>query len=271
VPASDHPTAHDGGPPSADDPVDDATHAAIDIGTNSIHLLVARSDVPGRMEVLAQEKEVVRLGEGADDMKRLTDDAMDRGISALDRFRQVAEIWDADIVAVATSAVREADNHDVFLERARTEAGVEVEVISGVEEARLIRVGVLHALPVFDDRCLAIDIGGGSTELIIGVGDQVVDVRSLKLGAIRLTNRFFTEEPLTKSSVKDCRRFVRSFVQPTARDFVQHGFDVAVGSSGTIETLAAMATTSSAPRPPRSGRSCPAWMPSAPTSSSPAH
>ncbi len=227
-------------PSDADDGLPGA-HAAIDIGTNSIHLLVARSDAPGRMEVLAQEKEVVRLGEGADDMKRLTDDAMDRGIAALDRFRQVAEIWDADIVAVATSAVREADNHDAFLARARDEAGIEVEVISGVEEARLIRVGVVHALPVFDDRCLAIDIGGGSTELIIGQRDEVIDVRSLKLGAIRLTNRFFTDEPLTKASVKECRHFVRSFVHPTAREFVEHGFDVTVGSSGTIETLAAMA------------------------------
>ena len=241
MPVSDHPTAPDAAQPAADVASEPGAHAAIDIGTNSIHLLVARSDVPGRMEVLAQEKEVVRLGEGADDMKRLTDDAMDRGIETLERFRQVAEIWDADIVAVATSAVREADNHDVFLTRARDEAGIDVEVISGVEEARLIRVGVVHALPVFDNRCLAIDIGGGSTELIIGERDHIVDARSLKLGAIRLTNRFFTEEPLTKGAVKECRRFVRSFVQPTAHEFTEHGFDIAVGSSGTIETLATMA------------------------------
>src|SRR5690606_5939175 len=199
------------------------------------------SEAPGRMEVLAQEKEVVRLGAGADDMKVLDPDAVDRGIAALARFRQVAEIWDADIVAVATSAVREADNHDVFLDRARAEAGVEVEVISGVEEARLIRVGVVHALPIFEDRSLTIDIGGGSTELVVGQGVHDVDARSLKLGAIRLTDRFFTEEPVTKAAVKECRRSVRSFVEPTAREFVGHGLDVAVGSSGTIETLAAMA------------------------------
>src|SRR5690554_4453372 len=119
-------------------PADDAVHAAIDIGTNSIHLLVARSTPSQRFEVLAQEKEVVRLGHGTGDMTLLADDAMERGLAALRRFRQVADIWDADITAVATSAVREAENHDVFIRRARVEAGIEVEIISGVEEARLI-------------------------------------------------------------------------------------------------------------------------------------
>lgn len=225
-------TADDGEPPA---------HAAIDIGTNSIHLLVARSPAPGRIEILAQEKEVVRLGHGAADMKRLEPDAIERGIAALHRFRQVADIWDADITAVATSAVREAENHDEFIERARDEAGIEVDVIAGVEEGRLIHVGVLHALPVYDQRLVVIDIGGGSTELVVGERGEALVVRSLKLGAIRLTDRFFSEEPLTKDQVKECRRYVRSFVEPSAREIAEHGFEVAAGSSGTIETLAAMA------------------------------
>lgn len=215
--------------------------AAIDIGTNSIHLLVARTPAAGRMEILAQEKEVVRLGHGADDMKRLTPDAIDRGIEALRRFRQVADIWDAEISAVATSAVREAENHEEFTDRARDEAGIDVEVIAGVEEARLIHVGVLHALPIYETRRVVIDIGGGSTEVVVGERDEVIDARSLKLGAIRLTDRFFAADELTKDAVKECRRYVRSFVAPTAREFLEHGFDVAVGSSGTIQTLAAMA------------------------------
>lgn len=256
MPAADHPSgpAPDAPPRAATPGTDGAPefHAAIDIGTNSIHLLVARSDSPGRMDVLAQEKEVVRLGEGADDMKRLDPDAIDRGIATLTRFRQLAEIWDADVVAVATSAVREAENHQEFLDRARGEAGVEVEVISGVEEARLIRVGVVHALPIFERRSLTIDIGGGSTELIVGEGVHDVDVRSLKLGAIRLTNRFFTDDPVTRTAVEECRRFVASFVAPTAREFLDHGFDVAVGSSGTIETLGAMALARRGDDPTRS-------------------
>ena len=231
--APDPPPA--GGPPPAR-PV----HAAIDIGTNSVHLVVARSGPNRRFEVLASEKEVVRLGSGPSDMKRLADDAMDRGIAALRRFRQVAEIWDADIVAVATSAVREAENHDVFIERARREAGIEVEVISGVEEARLIHLGVLQAIPVFDRRLFLVDIGGGSTEMLVGEGDRVIDARSLKLGAVRLTERFFAAGEHGTEVVAECRRFVRAFLEPTAHDLRAHGFEVAVGCSGTIESVARM-------------------------------
>lgn len=215
-------------------------HAAIDIGTNSVHLLVARSTLRRRFEVLAQEKEVVRLGSGATDMKRLAPDAIDRGIAALQRFRQVADIWEAEISAVATSAVREAENHQQFLDRAWTEAGIEVQVISGVEEARLIHLGVLQALPVFDRRLLLVDIGGGSTELLVGQRGHVVEARSLKLGAVRLTERFFADEPLSPGAVEECRAFTRSFLQPAARDLRLAGFDVAAGSSGTIESIARM-------------------------------
>jgi exopolyphosphatase / guanosine-5'-triphosphate,3'-diphosphate pyrophosphatase len=233
-------------------PADEAVHAAIDIGTNSVHLLVARSTPSQRFEVLAQEKEVVRLGHGTGDMTELAADAIDRGIAALRRFRQVAEIWDADLTAVATSAVREAENHDVFIQRARHEADIDVQIISGVEEARLIHVGVLHALPVYDDRLLVIDIGGGSTELLVGHRADVIDARSLKLGAIRLTERFFADEPLDPKAVRACRRYVASFLQPAARELAAHGFAVAAGSSGTIETLAAMAVSRRGGDPSRS-------------------
>ncbi|HSL57676.1 MAG TPA: Ppx/GppA phosphatase family protein [Acidimicrobiales bacterium] len=229
-----------GGQADAPRAVTDRVHAAIDIGTNSVHLLVARSTVRRRFEVLAQEKEVVRLGSGATDMKLLTDDAMDRGIAALHRFRQVADIWEAEISAVATSAVREAENHQVFLDRARRDAGIEVEVISGVEEARLIHLGILQALPVFEQRLVLVDIGGGSTELLVGHRGHVVEARSLKLGAVRLTERFFADEPLREHAVEECRAFTRSFLQPAARDLRLAGFDVAAGSSGTIEAIARM-------------------------------
>src|SRR3954466_15017966 len=117
------------------------TLAAIDVGTNSLHLVVARVLDGGRFEVIGREKEMVRLGSGSSDMKRLADDAVDRGVEVLDRFRKIAQIAGAPVRAVAASAVREAENHDVFIKRARDEAGVDVEVISGVEEARLIHLG----------------------------------------------------------------------------------------------------------------------------------
>jgi exopolyphosphatase/guanosine-5'-triphosphate,3'-diphosphate pyrophosphatase len=143
--------------------------AAVDIGTNSIHLVVARVRADDHFDVVEQLKEMVRLGSGGGDMKRLSEAAIERGVGALRRVKQIADSADATIRAVATSAVREAENADEFLARCREE-GIEVEIISGAEEARLIHLGVLQALPVFDRRLLLCDIGGGSTELLLGHG-----------------------------------------------------------------------------------------------------
>jgi exopolyphosphatase/guanosine-5'-triphosphate,3'-diphosphate pyrophosphatase len=223
----------DGGSPSA--------LAAIDIGTNSFHLVVARPTTAIAFEIIAREKEVVRLGSGSGDMKKLTPDAIDRGIEALGRFRKVAQIAGAPVRAIATSAVREAHNRDEFVRRARDEAGVDVEVVSGVEEARLIHLGVLQDVPAADQRLVLIDIGGGSTEFVVAKGSEMLDARSLKLGAIRLTDRFFSEEPLTSRQVKRCRTHVRAYLGPVVREVERHGFEVVIGSSGTILNLAEMA------------------------------
>jgi exopolyphosphatase/guanosine-5'-triphosphate,3'-diphosphate pyrophosphatase len=223
----------DGGPPS--------TLAAIDIGTNSFHLVVARPTTAVAFEIVAREKEVVRLGSGSGDMKRLAPDAIDRGIAALARFRKIADVSHAPVRAIATSAVREAHNRDEFVRRARDEAGIEVEVVSGVEEARLIHLGVLQDVPAADARLVLIDIGGGSTEFVVGKGAEMFDARSLKLGAIRLTDRFFAEEPLTSRQVERCRTHIRAYLGPVVREVEQHGFDVTIGSSGTILNLAEMA------------------------------
>jgi exopolyphosphatase/guanosine-5'-triphosphate,3'-diphosphate pyrophosphatase len=227
--------------------------AALDIGTNSVHGIVARmtpdEDGP-RFEVLDREKAVVRLGSSAGDMRELDDAAIDRAVAALARFRQVAEAHGAPIRAVATSATREAENRHEFLRRAWHEAGVRVEVISGVEEARLIYLGVLQAVPVFERRILLCDIGGGSTELLVGHRGEMLTARSLKLGAIRLTERFFGGQQLHPGSVDACRRHVRSTLAPMVREVHDAGIEVAVGSSGTIAALATMAAMrDGGPRP----------------------
>ncbi len=227
-------TAPSGGPDSG------STLAAIDIGTNSIHLVVARTTAEGGFETIAREKEMVRLGTGPGDMKRLAPDAIDRGVAALKRFRQVADISGASIRAVATSAVREAENREDFVRRARDEADIEVEVVTGAEEARLIHLGVLQAVPVQDKQVLLIDIGGGSTEFVVGRGTEILEARSVKLGSIRLTSRFFGEEPVTAGQVKQCRTYVRAYLDQVARDTRRLGFDVALGSSGTILNIAEM-------------------------------
>jgi exopolyphosphatase/guanosine-5'-triphosphate,3'-diphosphate pyrophosphatase len=222
--------------------------AAIDIGTNSFHMVVARVgkvSVAGEFvgpafEVIAREKEMVRLGSSSGDMKELSDEAIDRGVLALKRLAKIAAIHDADVVAVATSAVREAENADVFIDRARDEAGVVVDVIAGVEEARLIHIGVLQAVPVFDQRLVLIDIGGGSTEILVGEQGEMITAGSLKLGAIRLTRRFFRGERLHPGAVESCRRHIRSVLAPMVREVERVGFGVAIASSGTAETVASL-------------------------------
>lgn len=220
--------------------IDTGALAAIDVGTNSIHLVVARPAGNQRFEILEREKEVVRLGSSSSDMKELAPDAIDRGVAALRRMRGIADAHGASVVAVATSAVREAMNRHQFLDRALDEAGVDVEVISGAEEARLIHLGVLQAVPAYDRRLLLVDIGGGSTEILVGQSGDVLSARSLKLGAIRLTERFFRRDRTRSSEVKECRQHVRSFLAPVVRDMSRFGFDVAVGSSGTIANIAQM-------------------------------
>jgi exopolyphosphatase/guanosine-5'-triphosphate,3'-diphosphate pyrophosphatase len=217
-----------------------STLAAADIGTNSIHLVVARVD-GDHFEVLEREREMVRLGSGAGDMKQLSPDAMDRGIEVLDRFRQVAAIHGARLRAVATSAVREAANRTVFIHRAWAEAGVVVEVISGFEEARLIHLGAIQAVPVFDRQMLVCDIGGGSTELVVGRAGEVLLARSVRLGAIRLTQRYFAGEKLEDGAVEACRRDIRTTLASALREIRRLGFEVAVGSSGTIRSVCQMA------------------------------
>ncbi|WP_117000894.1 Ppx/GppA phosphatase family protein [Desertimonas flava] len=214
--------------------------AALDIGTNSFHLVVARPVAGSGFETITREKEVVRLGSGGGDMKLLTPEAIDRGVACLTRMRGIAESHNAVMRAVATSATREAVNSRDFIERAAAEAGVEIDVISGLEEARLIHLGVLQAVPVFDRRLLLIDVGGGSTELLIGECGETLAARSFKLGAVRLTDRYFPDGDVTPKAVRACRSYIRGVVEHFSRDVTRFGFEVAISSSGTAETVARM-------------------------------
>lgn len=215
--------------------------AAIDIGTNSVHMVVARTAGNDRFEVITRLKEMVRLGSGKGEMKHLEEDAVDRAVAALTRCRQLADSLDATVFAVATSAVREARNSSEFLARALVEAGVDVQVISGYEEARLIRLGALQALPIWDVDMVLIDVGGGSTEVVFGRGEEVAYARSIKLGSLRMTRSFFPDGVASAKAVRACRDFVRGRLAPMVREAQHVPYSVAVASSGTAETLAAMA------------------------------
>ncbi|MBE0645328.1 MAG: Ppx/GppA family phosphatase [Bacteroidetes bacterium] len=214
--------------------------AAIDIGTNSFHLVVADVKSNGKFTVLSKDKEVVRLGEGMTDMKHLSDEAIERAMDTLHRFMQLAQSMQAPVRAVATSAVREALNRDAFLDRARKELGLEIEVVSGFEEARLIYLGVMQALPVYQKSVLLTDIGGGSTEFLAGQQGAVQYVNSLKIGAVRLTRRYFHSGTIKPKAVEECRAYLAGALNPIVRAMKQRPIDVVVGSSGTILNTASM-------------------------------
>jgi len=215
--------------------------AAIDLGTNSFHLVIASVNSRGVLQIHSRDKEMVRLGSSGNDMKYLSAEAIERGIEALKRFSEMAKKGNAEIRDIARSALREAINCDEFVERAFKEANIRVEIVSGTEEGRLIYIGAIHSLPILNKRALTIDIGGGSTETTIGEKGHVEYVHSAKLGAIRLAKKFFPTEKITESQIQECREYIRGDWAAVFKTILDEGFEVAVGCSGTIHTLAAMA------------------------------
>lgn len=224
------------------DSADSRMLAAVDMGTNSFHMVVVRADNQGRFQIEDIEKEDVRLGSGSAGFTVITPEAEERALAAMKRLKRIAATRKAEMRVVATSAVREARNQRTFVKRVHDSTGVEVEVLSGREEACLIYLGILQALPVFNSTVLTIDIGGGSTEFVIGREGKPIFATSLKLGHIRLTERFVGSEPLQRERVEEMRRFVRvALADSGVLEIVRSTkFEVAIGSSGTIEALEAM-------------------------------
>src|SRR5665647_50018 len=166
----------------------------VDVGTNAIRLLVVRINPNLSYTVISQEKEVVRLGENEFKDNLLKPDAMDRAILVCKNFVELAETYGANkIIAVGTSAIREAHNREKFLQRILAETGLDLHVISGLEEARLIYCGLLSGVDLGEENAIFIDLGGGSTEFAIGNQSEILYLESTKLGAIRLTSQFIGE------------------------------------------------------------------------------
>ena len=220
--------------------------AFLDIGTNSVRMLLARFDADHSFSIVTQQKEVVRLGEGEFQGHQLQPVAIRRAVQVCTHFVQMARANGVrDIVAVATSATREAENRAFFLRKLEREAGLDVRVISGKEEARLIYLGVVSGLNLGEKRALFIDIGGGSTEVIIGTQNQYDFLDSLKLGAIRLTSQFFTAgdpNPVDPALYQRLKRYVRTTSVRTLQQLKLWRTDVAIGSSGSICNLAEIVT-----------------------------
>jgi exopolyphosphatase/guanosine-5'-triphosphate,3'-diphosphate pyrophosphatase len=222
----------------------------VDIGTNSIRLLVVRLTRRGSYTVLSDQKETVRLGEGEFRTGNLTPEAMDRAVLVATRFTALARSFGAeDLVAVATSATREAHNRDILLSRLRSEAGLDVHVVSGEEEARLIFLGVTGGLHLGERTVLVIDIGGGSTEIAAGTAVGHTHLASIKLGSIRLGSLFPAQGPdgaYTRANYQELREYCASSLLRPLEGVVGERFDLVLGSSGTIQTLASVAGCRSA-------------------------
>ncbi len=216
--------------------------AAIDIGTNSIHMIVVQVRPDLSFEVIDREKEMVRLGAGGLDGRSLTPTAMTAALQTLAKFRRLADSHKVDeIVAGATSAVREADNGGDFIAEVDRRTGIQLRVISGTEEARLIHLAAVYGVHMGGSPAVVIDIGGGSIEVTLGTASHLSHARSFKLGVIRLTERFVRTDPL---SARDERRLVKHIGKEIGgylKTIEGRRFDRVIGTSGTILSLGALA------------------------------
>ncbi len=216
--------------------------AAIDIGTNSVHMIVVRVRADFSFEVIDREKEMVRLGAGGLDGKKLTREAMSAALQALSKFERLARSHQVDeILAAATSATREAENGGELLAAIERQTGIRPRIITGTEEARLIHLAAVYGVDT-PKPAVVIDIGGGSVEVTLGAGDQVRFARSFKLGVIRLTERFVTSDPLSGRDERKMLEHISTQVDRYLAHIVNAGYDRVIGTSGTILSLGAVAT-----------------------------
>ena len=235
--------------------------AAIDIGTNSLHMIVVRVRPDLSFEVIDREKEMVRLGAGGLGGRALTLEAMQAALLVLAKFRRLAESRGVDdIVAVATSAVREAENGGEFLRAIRDQTGIRARVISGTEEARLIHLAAAYGTGLAGEVIVAVDIGGGSVEITRGSGSTISQGRSFKLGVIRLTERFVKTDPILPGDGRKLVRHIRAELDDYLDEVVEQGFDRVVGTSGTALSLGAVvaAAEDESPGAPLRNRRIPA-------------
>lgn len=218
--------------------------AAIDMGTNSLHMIVVRVRPDLSFEVIDREKEMVRLGAGGLDGKALTPRAMQDALQVLSKFRRLAESHEVErIEAVATSAVREAENGGAFLKEIFEQTGIRARVISGTEEARLIHLAAVYGLGLHNEVAVTVDIGGGSVEITHGTGANLTTGRSFKLGVIRLSERFVKSDPISAHQERKMVRHIEAELKPFLKSIADAGFDRVVGTSGSILSVGTIAAT----------------------------
>ena len=212
-------------------------YAAIDLGSNSFHMIVCRYS-NGELIVEDRLRESVRLGAGIDKDKRLTPEAQERALTCLQKFgERLQDIPSENIRIVGTNTLRSVKKAKPFVRQIEAALKHPIEIISGVEEARLIYLGVAHGIGGEDNRRLVMDIGGGSTELIIGEGFTTQYMESLYMGCVSMTRRFFSDNTITNKSFKHAEIAARIELAPVENIFRRLGWQSAIGASGSIRSI----------------------------------
>lgn len=215
-------------------------YAAIDLGSNSFHLIIAREQ-HGQMQPVDRHKEMVRMRAGLQPDGSLSREAEERALDCLARFGQlIATIPPENVRCVGTNTLRNMKNSARFLKKARKALGHDIHIISGQEEARLIYLGVSHGLPRSDEQRLVIDIGGGSTEFIIGRGYSHEHLTSTEMGCVSISQAFFPEGDVSEKRFEHAITRCRQILRPYSRQLKQLGWDAAYGASGTIKSIGAI-------------------------------
>ncbi len=218
--------------------------AAVDLGSNSFRLEIGRFD-HGQINRTEYLKETVRQGNGLDADRNLTPDAMQRGWDCLARFgERLAGFRKSQVRAVATQTLREARNREEFLAKANKILGFPIDVISGREEARLIYQGVAHMLPQSDERRLVVDIGGRSTEMIVGKGLDALNMESYRVGSVAWSMKYFPDGQFTPRAFNTAEVAAKAVLEEAINTYDANSWDVAYGSSGTIGAVSDVLTAS---------------------------
>ncbi|GJL79713.1 MAG: exopolyphosphatase [Nitrospinaceae bacterium] len=215
--------------------------ASIDIGSNTVRLLVLQAGQDESFREIESIRRITRLGEGMDSQKSLAPGPMEITLKVLEEFRDVCgKHGDIPIRAVATSAVREAQNQETFINEALKRTGIAIEVISWEEEARLTLEGVFWKIPHQDRKILTFDIGGGSTEFILSEGRQILGSLSTSLGTVRLTEKFIFGHPVSKEDYENLTAHIQSVLSSVKDQLPKTHPEIAIGTAGTVTTLAAL-------------------------------
>ncbi len=212
--------------------------AAVDLGSNSFHMVVAQ-DQHGQLKIIDRMREMVRLGAGLNSSGKLSKESQARGIECLQKFGQRLQEMHADSVrVVGTNTLRVAKNGTEFIQRGEEALGHPIQIISGVEEARLIYQGTIHAITGPDEKWLVVDIGGGSTEVIVGEKGEPLLMESVQMGCVMLSEKYFSDGKLDKKKFKKALVTAKLQMQPIEANVKELGWKYVVGTAGTIRTIA---------------------------------